>query len=212
MAYVYADMDALAEYQQKIVQTLSTLEGQVGCKEDLIEDTKVKIRAAIERAEEAEQAAYTSLRNAEDMLSEAEQRTRDYNANLTEDQEPTTTPDFYYENVAEHEQEYSYAQANRKYAENTLSNFEAYVRSYEQQQLDGIEHFKKLLETSGKFFEGYIKKLIEAKKCTVVSGDFSKESKSKSNIVVSGDYNGSFTPFETITAAGEQWANSLSKE
>ena len=212
MAYVYADMDALAEYQQKIVQTLSTLEGEVGCKQDLIEDTKAKIRAAIGQAEEAERAAYTSLRNAEDMLSEAEQRTRDYNSNLAEDQEPTTTPDFYYDNVAEHEMEYSYAQANREHAENILSKFEAYVRNYEQQQLDGIEHFKKLLETSGKFFESYIKKLIEVKKCVAVSSDSSTGSKNNSAMAVSGDFSNTSSPAETIKAAGEQWANSLSKE
>lgn len=212
MAYVYADMDALAEYQQKIVQTLSTLEGQIGCKDDLIEKTKVDIRAAIDRAEEAERAAFTSLSNAQDMLSDAEQHTRDYNANLAEDQEPISTPDYYYERVADCEQDYAYAQANRDYAENTLSNFEAYVRSYEQQQADGIEHFKKLLEMSGKFFEGYIKKLIEVKKCTAVSGDTSSGSKSNSGMVASGDYSGSSTPADSIKAAGEQWADSLSKE
>lgn len=174
MAYVYADMGALAEYQQRIVQTLSILEDQICCKDDLIERTKVNIRTAIDRAEDAERATYTSLRDAEDMLCEAEQRTRNYNANLAEDQEPTTTPDFYYENVAEHEREYSYARANRENAENTLASFEVYVRNYEQQQADGIEHFKKLLEMSGKFFENYIKKLNEVKKCTTSSGDYSR--------------------------------------
>lgn len=180
MAYVYADMDALAEYQQQIVQTLSTLEGQVGCKEDLIESTKVQIRAAIERAEEAERAAYASLQVAEEQLREAERRTREYNSNLVEDQEPMTTPEFYYENVYEKESEYSYAEATRTHAENTLSSFVAYVRNYEQQQAEGIEHFKKLLGISGKFFEGYIKKLIEVKLCTAVSGGTSSAS-SKTN-------------------------------
>ena len=180
MAYVYADMDALAEYQQQIVQTLSTLEGQVGCKEDLIESTKVQIRAAIERAEEAERAAYASLQVAEEQLREAEQRTREYNSNLAEDQEPMTTPEFYYDNVYEKEAEYSYAEATRAHAENTLSSFVSYVRNYEQQQADGIEHFKKLLGVSGKFFEGYIKKLIEVKLCTAVSGGGSSAS-SKTN-------------------------------
>ena len=212
MAYVYADMDALAEYQQKIVQTLSTLSGQIGCKDDLIEQTKVDIRAAIDRAEEKERAAYTALRNAEDQLREAEQRTRDYNSNLAEDQEPISTADFYYENVTECEEDYDNAQVSREHAENTLSNFEAYVRSYKQQQADGFEHFKKLLEMSGKFFEGYIKKLIEVKKCTAVSGNTSSGSKSKDGMVASGDYSVPATSADSIRAAGEQWANSLSKE
>lgn len=218
MAYVYADMDALAEYQQQIVQTLSTLEGQVGCKEDLIESTKVQIRAAIERAEEAERAAYASLQAAEEQLREAERRTREYNSNLAEDQEPMTTPEFYYDNVYEKESEYSYAEATRAHAENTLSNFEAYVRSYEQQQADGIEHFKKLLGMSGKFFEAYIKKLVEVKKCTAVSeGSSSKGAGKGSNSgAVAGAPSGATAipanPVLSVKEAGKQWTDSLSKE
>lgn len=217
MAYVYADMDALAAYQQKIVQTLSTLEGQVGCKEDLIENTKVTIRAAIERAEDAERVAYAALQVAEEQLREAEQRTRENNSNLAEDQEPMTTPEFYYDNVYEKESEYSYAEATRAHAENTLSNFEAYVRSYEQQQADGIEHFKKLLGMSGKFFEGYIKKLIEVKKCTAVSGDSSSKGTGKSNHsgAVPGGASGTAIPANPVLSvkeAGKQWTDSLSKE
>lgn len=170
MAYVYADMDALVVYQQIIVQTLSTLESQLGCRDELIEDTKSKIKRAIKRAEEAECVVYASLQVAEEKLREAEQRTREYNSNLADDQEPMTTPEFYYDNVYEKEREYSCAQATRTHAENTLSSFMAYVRHYEQQQMEGIEHFKKLLGISGKFFEGYIKKLIEVKMCTAVSG------------------------------------------
>lgn len=217
MAYVYADMDALAAYQQQIVQTLSTLEGQVGCKEDLIESTKDKIRKAIERAEEAERAAFASLQVAKEQLQEAEQRTRENNANLAEDQKPITTPEFYYDNFYEKEQEYSYAEATRSHAENTLSNFEAYVRSYEQQQSDGIEHFKKLLGMSGKFFEGYIKKLVEVKKWTAVSGDFSSNGAGKSNHsgAVSGRASGTAIPAYPVLSvkeAGKQWTDSLSKE
>ena len=156
MAYVYADMDALAAYQQQIVQTLSSLQGQVGCNDGLIEQTKTQIRAAIDRAQDAERSALAALRMAEQQLQEAEQQTRSYNANRAEDQEPATTPEFYYENVERAVEEYDYAQANVQHAENTLSNFEAYVRSYRQQQQDGIEHFKKLLSNSGKFFQGYI--------------------------------------------------------
>lgn len=213
MAYVYADMDALAEYQQQIVQTLSTIESQIGCKEVLIEDTKAKIRSAIERAKEAECTAYISLRAAEQQLSEAEQRTRDYNSNLEDHQELATTPDFYYEHMANCEQDYAYAKANRKYAESTLSNFEAYVRNYEQQQTDGIKHFKKLLEMSGKFFESYIRILIEVKKCTAVSGNSSSsESKINSEAVVNVDEEAPTNPEELIKKAGKQWADSLPKE
>lgn len=199
MAYVYADMDALAEYQQTIVQTLSTLEGQIGCKDDLIEDTKSKIQAAIERAEEAERVAYASLQVAEEQLREAEQRTREYNSNLAEDQEPMTTPEFYYDNVYEKEREYSYAEATRTHAENTLSSFVSYVRNYEQQQADGIEHFKKLLGVSGKFFEGYIKKLIEVKLCTAVSGGGSSASSKTNNATSSQNDDQSSRPHIVLT-------------
>lgn len=176
MAYVYADMDALAEYQQKIVQTLPTLEGQIGCKEDLIENTKVQIRAAIARAEEAERAAYAALQAAQEQLRNAEERTSAYNSNLAEDQEPITTSDFYYDNVQERELDYSDAEATRSHAEDTLSNFEAYVCNYEKRQEAGIAHFKQLLKTSGIFFDSYIKILVEVKKCTAVSkNSFEKE-------------------------------------
>lgn len=218
MAYVYADMDALAEYQQQIVQTLSTLEGQVVCEDGLIESTKEKIRAAIERAEEAERAAYASIQAAEEQLYVAEQRTREFNSNLAEDQEPMTTPEFYYDNVYEKELEYSYAAATRSHAENTLSNFEAYVRSYKQQQADGIEHFKKLLGMSGKFFESYIKKLVEVKKCTAVSEGSSSKGTGKGSD--SGEVAGDSTsvaamhanPDLSIMEAGKWWTDSLSKE
>ena len=218
MAYVYADMDALAEYQQQIVQTLSTLEGQVGCKEDLIENTKAKIRAAIERAEEAERAAYASLQAAEEQLRAAEQKTREYNSHLAEGQEPMTTPEFYYDDVYEKESEYACAEAARSHAENTLSNFEAYVRSYEQQQADGIAHFKKLLGMSGKFFEGYISKLIEVKKCTAVSEGASNKktgNRSHSGAVAGVPSGAAATPADpvfSVKEAGKQWTDSLSKE
>ena len=218
MAYVYADMDALAEYQQQIVQTLSTLEGQVGCKEDLIENTIVKIRAAIERAEEAERAAYASLQAAEEQLRAAEQKTREYNSHLAEGQEPMTTPEFYYDDVYEKESEYACAEAARSHAENTLSNFEAYVRSYEQQQADGIAHFKKLLGMSGKFFEGYISKLIEVKKCTAVSEGASNKktgNRSHSGAVAGVPSGAAATPADpvfSVKEAGKQWTDSLSKE
>ena len=169
MAYVYADMDALVEYQQEIVQTLSILEGQIGCKEKLIEETQIKIRAAIECAENAERIAYASLRVAEEKLCQAEYKTRQYNAHLAENQNPMDTPRFYYDNVYEKERDFSCAQNTRANAENILSNFNAYVRNYEQQQIDGLEHIKKYLDVSGKFFENYIKKLIEVKVCTAVS-------------------------------------------
>ncbi len=186
MAYVYADMDALAEYQQKIVQTLSTLEGQVGCKESLIEDTKAKIRAAIERAGAAERTAQSALYYAQEMLSDAERITREYNSNLQPDQEPMTTPEYYYERVADCELEHVCAKATYHQTQDTLARFEEYVRKYERQQLDGLEHFKKLLEISGNFFERYIKKLIEAKKCTTVSTEVSS---ARSNVKSSGETN-----------------------
>lgn len=218
MAYVYADLDALAEYQQHIVQTLSTLEGQVVCKDGLIESTKAKIRAAIERAEKAERAAYTSIQTAEEQLYIAEQRTREYNSNLAEDQEPMTTPEFYYDNVLKKELEYSYAVATRSHAENTLANFEAYVRSYEQQQADGIEHVKKLLGMSGKFFESYIKKLVEVKKCTAVSAGSPSEGagKGSGSGEVAGDPSGVVAmhanPALSVKESGKRWTDSLSKE
>ncbi len=218
MAYVYADMDSLAEYQQQIVQTLSALEGQVGCKDDLVEETKTKIRAAIERAEEAERAAYASLQTAHEQLREAEQRTREYNQHLGEDEEPMSTPSFYYENVDDKEQEYDYAEAVRSHAENTLSNFEAYVRSYEQRQADGIEHFKKLLGTSGQFFQNYIKVLVEAKKCTAVNGDSGTSASGNGSAAAGasggtpGGAGGSGNSALSIKEAGKQWTDGLSKE
>lgn len=199
MAYVYADMDALAVYQQIIVQTLSTLESQIGCKDELIENTKSKIQRAIERAEEAEHAAYASLQVAEEQLREAEQRTREYNSNIADDQEPMTTSVFYYDNVYEKEREYSSALASRTHAENTLSSFVTYVRHYEQQQTEGIEHFKKLLGISGKFFEEYIKKLIEVKLCTAVSGGTSSVSTKPCNKIASQRNDQSLRPHIVLT-------------
>jgi len=201
-------MGALAEYQQQIVQTLSTLQSQVGCKKDLIESTISKIRAAIDRAQDAERAAYASLQIAQEQLSEAEQRTREYNSNLAEDQEPMTTPDFYYDNVSERASAHSYAVATRAHAEETLSNFLAYVRSYEQQQVDGIEHFNKLLTLSGKFFESYIQKLVEVKKCTAFTGGSSGKGTGSSNSSCAA----AASPVLSVQEAGKVWTESLSKD
>lgn len=212
MAYVYADMDALAEYQHKIIQTFSIVEQQVGCKEDLINETKAKLRTAIERACEVERAAYDSLCKASEMLNQAERTTRECNANLAEGQEPVTTPKFFYENVSECEQEYSYAEARRKYSEQTLESFEKYARSYEEQQVEGIEHIKKILESSGEFFEAYIKKLIEVKACTSVSGASFGNTGTNSGVVAAGGNSCISDPAEMVKATGEGWASSLSSE
>ena len=170
MAHVYADMDALAAFQKQIGQTLPVMEEQVNCNEDLIVRTRQTIQQAIMRAEAAERAAYASMQSAEEQLRRAERQTREYNANLAEDQSPMTTPSFYYDNVYETGYAYSSAQATRAHTEDTLSDFDTYVRNYKHQQEDGIAQYKKLLNTSLKFFEKYIDKLIKAKKCTVMSG------------------------------------------
>lgn len=171
MAYVYADMDALLAYQQQIVRSFATLEEAAESKNDLIEETVAAIRAAIERAEAAEQAARAALRTAQDELLETEQRTRERNANLGEDEEPATTPSFYYEKVAEKSREHALAKADLTRAEKMLADFEAYVRKYRRQQLEGIRSAKKLVRSSAVFFDGYVRKLNEAKRCTVVFGE-----------------------------------------
>ena len=211
MSYVYADIDALRDFKERIEQTRSVVEGQIGCKDDLIEQSKIEIRAAIERAEEVERQAYTALRNAEDALHEEEQRTRSYNANLAEDQEPITTPEYYYDMVDQCERDYSYAQANREHAENTLANFEEYVRHYRQQQADAIEHFRKLLEMNSKFIESYADKLMEVKKATAVSGSNSGGGSGSAGAAVGGAGNG-VSASEAIKAEGKQWTESLTKE
>lgn len=216
MAYVYADMDAMAGFQQLLIQHLPQLEQQVDCKEDLIKDTIQKIQAAIERAIEAEEAARKALEAAEERLREAEALTRERNAHLGEDEEPVTTPSFYYEDVEECQQAYDYAQYARQHAENTLENFKSYVRSHRQQQADGIEHFKKLLGMSGKFFERYIRILVDAKKATALGGDGSTTKARSGSESTSGGADGGIAaatgPAASVKEAGRQWTQGLSKE
>ena len=212
MAYVYADMDALAEYHQSILQTLPILEGQIGCKDELIENTIKDLRIAIERAEEREKEMYTALCNAQSELREAEQSTREYNANLAEDQDAMETPAFYYEEVERYDEYHTAAQKHTLLCENTLENFEAYVRSYRQQQAAAIEHFKKLVAMNGKFFESYVKKLIEVKQVTNISGSSFSGNKSAPNQEASGDFGAASNSGDSIKAAGEQWSAALPKE
>lgn len=171
MAYVYADMDALLAYQQQIVQSLATLGEAAESKNDLIEETVTAIRAAIQRAEAAERAAKAALWAAQDELLEAEQRTRQRNANLGEDEEPATTPSFYYEEVAEKTREHAMAQSDLDRLEKMLADFEACVRRYRRQQLEAIRSARKLVRSSAVFFDRYVRKLNEAKRCTVVFGE-----------------------------------------
>ena len=203
MAYVYADMDALAAFQQRIVETLSLLEEQAVCKEDLICRTEQEIRAALAQAEEEERAASAALQAAQEQLREAERRTAAYNANLTEDETPLSTPSYLYDMVETEEQRSAYAESARVHAENTLANFTEYVRSYRRQQTDGLAHFKKLLAMSGQFFEAYLQKLVEVKQATAVSGGASGPG---------GGPGGAADPVLTVKEAGRQWTGSLPKE
>ena len=212
MAYIYANMDALIEYQKQIVQTLSLLEQQARCKDEFVEETLEKIHIAIQRAEEAEQAARISLQAAYVMLEEAEQRTRDYNQQLTENEAPITTPSHYYENASAKEEEHDRAEAVLIQGKNILSNFEEYVRSYNQRQTDSILHFKKLLDTSGQFFQNYIKLLVEAKKCTAVNCSRISTPQSTTAGTASGAINETGSPELSVKEAGKQWAEGLSKE
>lgn len=171
MAHVYAQLDSLAKYQQTILQTITALETQASCKEELIQNTIVKLNGAVSMREQAEYRASAEVTRAEQQLAAAERYTRMYNSNLEEGQSPITTDSYYYDAVYESEQQYSYARAARARAENTLSDFQAYVRRYRQEQQEGLEAYKRLLEKSGKFFESYIKILAAAKKCTAVAAD-----------------------------------------
>ena len=204
MAYVYADMDALVEYQQSIIRTLPDLERQTDCEEDLIESTKAAIRRAIEEAEDAERVAYSFYRQAEDELSDARRRVDEYNAHLEEDQEPVTVSDYYYENLEEKELEYSCAKARHTHAEETLAGFEDYVRIYRKQREDGIAHLKKLLAASGQFFERYIQKLVAVKQCTSLSGSAAAGSGQAASV--------GGTIAQQVVAAGKLWSESLPPE
>ena len=169
MAYVYAHIDALDDFSQKISQHLPLLEILPSCKDDLIAETLVKIRQALGIAEDAERTTYLSLLSATDALRDAEARTAEYNSHLSEGEMPMSTPSFYYEAVDEREADHNYAVAIRQQAENTLIAFEEYVKDYRASQAESLEIIKKLLNKSDVFFQDYTKLLIEAKKCTVLS-------------------------------------------
>ena len=169
MAYVYADMGAMPKFQQRIVELIPELERQVSCNDELIEQTLEKLRQGISRAEAAERSAATAAYRAEQQLAAAEDYTRRYNSNLEDGESPISTDSFYYDAVYDAQMNHTYARASLERAENTLQNFESYVKRYRQQQQDGMDSFKRLAAQSGKFFENYIKLLAEAKKCTVFS-------------------------------------------
>ena len=197
MAYVYADLDALAEYQKSIIRTLAELERQADCEEELIASTRAAIRIAIEAAEDAERAAHSSYQQAEDQLFDAQRRVDAHNSHLQADEEPATVSEYYYDYVEEKRREYAYARARLAHAEETLAAFEDYVRSYRQKQEAGISDIKKLFASSGKFFECYVQKLVAVKKCTCLSGDSSGQSGQATS--GQGDGSGYSFPYQKTT-------------
>ena len=211
MAYVYADMDALAAYQHQLVQTVPLLEKQSTCKEELIEHTEMVIRIALEQAEEAEREALMALQGAQVRLQEAVRRAAEYNLHLPEGGTPAVVPSFYYDEVDEKRTEYTYAENVRSRIENMRDDFKAYVCAYRQKQKDGIEYFKELLGMSGQFFADYLKKLVEAKKCTAGEARAFSERRG-----TAGDERGSSDvsayAVSNVRNAGKQWSDSLRKE
>jgi tetratricopeptide (TPR) repeat protein len=176
MAYVFADMDALKEYQGRLNETLSELENQAVCKEDLIQSTTAALKAAVQRAEEAEQQARQALQQAQDQLEEAERQTREHNRYLEPDEPQAVTPQFYYDNVSQQQERHDEAKDVLQQARDTLQAFEDHVRNYRRKMEDALENYKRLLTQSAQFFSRYIKILVEAKRYTNMSGAASAKS------------------------------------
>ena len=210
MAYIYADMDFLSFFQQEIVNTLPELLTQIGCKDDLIENTRLELVSAVDRAEEALKVARLALEQAEKQLREAEQRTIEYNQHLAEGQDPISTSPYYYSTVEEREEEYSVAERVAINTKEIQSSFDVYARNYEVKQADGLNNIKRLMQKSGAFFEQYIALLVSAKKATAVND--SNYTSQKGVVGKSAESVNNPDSAESVIEYGQQWAQNLSSE
>ncbi len=169
MAFFYVDLDALLTFQQNLAAAIPALEQQLYCKDELIEKTKKALAEATIRAAAGERIAQKAYLVAQDNLRAAEQRTREYNNHLAENQSPISTPDYYYEDVDNRESELHVAESFRKMTEATLSEFERYATNYHRKQEEAFSYFKSLLSKSADFFVKYVDKMVVAKKITALS-------------------------------------------
>lgn len=169
MALIYANLEAFPIFQEKIEQTLQRLEEEARSREELIEKTASTLNNRVEAAHRAEIAAQRALQDAQYQLAAAEQRTREYNSNLADDESPMTTSAFFYDNVSSQRNNCYYAEAQAANAERALDSFTSYEKHYRQCQEDAVAAYRKLLKRSGDFFQKYMELLIAAKKYTAVA-------------------------------------------
>lgn len=162
MSYVYADLDALIEFQQEIFQILPII-GQIpySC-EDIVSDAKNVLEDEVMRTQEGERMANNLLRIAEHDLIDAE---RTYSSIKDEDGNSMEVPEFYKDMVDERSEDLRFAEVLRQGAELRKEYFDGLVSSVEAAQQASLEHIHRLMEKSNQFLDEYIELLTKAKEC-----------------------------------------------
>lgn len=178
MATIYAVMESLEDFNDRLLATLSPLRTQSLSKEDLIDDTIRQIEVGIIKAEDFKASAYSSLQDARRTASMASRaldseisRVNSFNANRPSDTSPIEVASFYFsmaqdaaDDEVRAERDYDYATDKLNSAYRIRSDFDNYVRRFREEQEELIHEYAKALTKSDDFIQKYVEVLMNAKK------------------------------------------------